>query len=100
MDPLPVHFRLEVYAKSFANDPVMTFESTSPLPSMAVGDLFDGRSFHPGQAPPLGGEIYRIREICHLVWVVEKSHVAYTAMICLEDFGTTGGHGSHEVHPA
>lgn len=100
MDPLPIRYRLEVYEGSYAGDPVMTYECSSPLPALMAGDLFDSRSFSPGQDPPLGGEIYRIREICHLFWEVEASHVAYTAMVCLEDLAHTGGRGSSEVHPA
>jgi hypothetical protein len=100
MEPLPIHYRLEIYEGSYAGRPVMTYVCGSPLPAMAVGDLFDTRSFSPGQDPPPGGEIYRIREICHDFWVAEGSHVAYTAMICLEDLASTGGRHSQEVHPA
>jgi hypothetical protein len=99
MEPLPIHYRLEIYEGSYAGRPVMTYVCATPLPAMAVGDLFDTRSFSPDQEPP-GGEIYRIREICHDFWVAEGSHVAYTAMICLEDLASTGGRHSQEVHPA
>jgi len=100
MEPLPIRYRLEVYEGSYAGDPVMTYECASPLPAMSIGDLFDSRSLSPGLEPPPGGEIYRIREICHVFWEVERSHVAYTSMVCLEDLAATGGRGSHEVHPA
>lgn len=100
MEPLPIRYRLEIYEGSYAGRPVMTYECASPLPAMTVGDLFDTRSLSPGQEPPPGGEIYRIREICHDFVKVAGSHVAYTAMVCLEDLGGTGGRASQEVHPA
>jgi hypothetical protein len=100
MQPLPIRYRLEIYEGSYAGRPVMTYECASPLPAMAVGDLFDSRSFRAGQEPPPGGEIYRIREICHDFVLVEGSHVAYAAMVCLEDLGGTGGQYSRSVHPA
>jgi hypothetical protein len=100
MDPLPIRYHLEVYEGSYADDPLVTYECSSPLPAMSIGDLFDSRSFNPGQDPLPGGEIFRIREICHTLWVVDHSHVDYTAMVCLEDVAATGGRRSSEVHPA
>jgi hypothetical protein len=44
MNPLPVEYHLEVYERSFLNDPAISITTHSPLPSFAIGDYFSHRS--------------------------------------------------------
>lgn len=83
--PLPSEYHLEVYEGSFINDPSCSLESSTPLPALSVGDRFDhrmiGNWYHK---PDSKKEFFRIKEINHLFWEIEDSHIGYKMMVCVE----------------
>jgi hypothetical protein len=85
MTALPIQYHLEVYEGSFANDPSFSIEATTPLPSFSVGDYYNHRA-HNGwsQLPNTEAEAFRVKAVEHIVWVIEKSHIGYKAMVLLE----------------
>jgi hypothetical protein len=85
MNPLPIQYHLEIYERSFVNDPAIAIQTTTPLPTFAVGDFFSHRT-HDGwsQPPDTATEAFRIKEIEHIAWTIENSHVGYKLMLCLE----------------
>ena len=85
MEQLPVQYHLEVYERSFVNDPSYSIQTTNPLPSIAVGDYFNHR-MHDGWSsiPNTESEAFRVKEVEHIFWSIEKSHVGYKLMVLLD----------------
>lgn len=83
MSKLPMQYHLEVYEGSFRNDPSLAVESTTPLPKLSVGEYFDHRGTGNWTSPPATGEIFQIKEIEHIFWEIEGSHIGYKLMVCL-----------------
>lgn len=42
---LPTHYYLEICEDSFANEPSLVFESSTPIGTFYVGDYFNHRNF-------------------------------------------------------
>lgn len=85
MDKLPIQYHLEIYEKSFVNDPSYAVESTTPLPSIAVGDFLNHQTYDRWIDPPTTErEAFRVKEVEHIFWTIDKSHVGYKLMICIE----------------
>ena len=82
---LPVNYHIEVYESSFVNDPVWGMESTTPFPSISIGDSVSHQI--PDTAwynPPKKGQEFRVSDIKHLFWVIEGKHIGHTLQVCLE----------------
>ncbi len=85
MKPLPIQYHLEVYENTFVNDPTLSFNTTTPLPTFSVGDFFNHRTQDGWTAKPkTESEAFRIKAVEHIVWSIEDSHVGYKVMVCLE----------------
>ena len=84
MEPLPVQYHLEVYENSFVNDPSYTIQTTSPPPAISVGDFFNEQTSDRWNKRPDTGKSFRVKEVEHIFWTVERSHVGYKLMACLE----------------
>ena len=85
MEKLPMEYFLEVYEDSFTNDPSFHLESSSPLPSLTVGDYFNHRLIETWHTQPkTETEAFKIKELDHIFWVIEGSHIGYKLMVCLE----------------
>jgi hypothetical protein len=85
MQQLPVQYHLEVYEGSFVNDPSYTVQTSSSLPNIAVGNYFNHRT-HDGwnRRPNTETEAFRVKEVEHIVWSIENSHVGHKLMVLLE----------------
>jgi hypothetical protein len=85
MDALPLQYHLEVYENSFVNDPSLSLQSSSPFPSFAVGDYFNHRTQDVwNKKPETGAEAFRVKEVEHIIWSIEGSHIGAKVMVCLE----------------
>lgn len=86
MTALPIEYHIEVYENSFANDPVWSMESKTPFPSISIGDRFNHRVI-PEVAwynAPKNGECFRVKDVEHIFWVIEKDHIGHKLMVSLE----------------
>jgi hypothetical protein len=86
MKALPTQYHLEVYESSFANDPVWSVESTTPIPAISIGDRFNHRGLSSAAwyDPPHAHQFFRVKDIDHIFWVIESSHIGHKLMVCLE----------------
>lgn len=83
IDALPIQYHLEIYEKSFGNDPAITFRSDQPFMSFHKGDLLD---------PGLWGDLvgapqrtpYRIMDVIHRIWQIDGKHVGHQIGLCIE----------------
>ena len=70
----PMQYHLEVYERSYVNDPTLSIRCSTPTPSFAVGDLLDARSEAANwDRPPKPGEMFRIAEVRHFFWDIPHS---------------------------
>lgn len=83
MTTLPIQYHLEVYERSYANDPSFSASTSTPTPVFRVGDLLDARGFDRWVRPPGPTEIFRVVEIRHALWEA-KEHVGHKVMIRVE----------------
>jgi hypothetical protein len=83
-DGVPIQYHIEVYEASFRNDPSLSWATSTPLPSLAVGDYFEATTYDRWSNPPKQGQAFRIKEINHIFWEIEKSHIGHKLMVCLE----------------
>ncbi len=81
----PFQYHLEVYERSFVNDPTLWIQSSTPTPSFSVGDLIDPRS-EPSNwgKPPERGEMFRVVEVRHFTWNIPDSHIGHKLMVRVE----------------
>ena len=85
MKPLPTRYHIEVYEDSFINDPSWSVESTTPFPAIATGERFNHLSLDTGwYNPPNNYQEFRVRDIEHIFWVIENSHIGHKLMVALE----------------
>jgi len=83
MDALAVQYHLEVYEKTFVNDPSVSLSTSSPFGSFAVGDTFDHRTFDSWYTPPAAAEEFEISAVRHIIWEIDGSHVGHKLMLCV-----------------
>lgn len=82
---LQTRYYLEVYENSFANDPTLAFESSSPIGAFNVGDYFNHRNFDGWIKRPITEtEKFVIKQVEHIVFKSEDLHVGHKVMICLK----------------
>lgn len=86
MKALPTQYHLEVYESSFINDPVLGIESTTPFPAISIGERFNhqGLSNEVWSNPPQSDQEFRVKDIEHIFWVIENSHIGHKLMVRLE----------------
>jgi hypothetical protein len=86
MSALPIQYHLEVYEGSFINDSFWSIESATPLPAISIGEQFNHKGL-PEVAlynPLKNNQIFRVKDIEHIFWVIENSHIGHKLMVCLE----------------
>lgn len=82
---LPTRYYLEVYENSFSTTPSIVFESLTPIGNFSVGDFFNHRNFDGWlRIPNTENEKFVIKQIEHIVWKIENSHISHKTMICLK----------------
>jgi len=79
---LSIRYHLEVYEGSFANDPAVVFESLSPFLALSKGD-FVHPSMWDNAVDASPGTWYKIKDVVHRVWEIEKSHIGHQIGICI-----------------
>jgi len=84
MDKPPLEYHLEIYEGSFVNDPSISWKSSSPFPTMNVGDYIDHRMSGNWQSPPGNNEAFSVLRVEHIFWEIENSHIGHKLMVCLE----------------
>lgn len=86
MKSLPTQYHLEVYEGSLINDPVWNVESSTPFLAIAKGDRFNhrGLSAIAWYNEPQRGQYFRVKDIEHIFWVIESSHVGHKLLVALE----------------
>nr|WP_273262165.1 hypothetical protein [Pseudomonas sp.] len=86
MNPLPTQYHIEVYEGSFINDPAWGAESTTPFPAISKGERFNHRGLVDAAwyAPPKSGQCFRVKDIEHIFWVIDDSHIGHKLMVSLE----------------
>jgi len=84
MEKLPVQYHIEVYEGALSNDPSLALLSSSPLQPLSVGDYYNHQMTGNWCNPPEHGERFRIKEIEHIIWEIEESHIGHKLMVCLE----------------
>jgi hypothetical protein len=85
MQLLPMQYHLEVYERSYVNDPSLSVRSSTPTPSFAVGDVINPRSENANWSePPKRGEMFRVVEVRHFFWAIPDSHVGHKLMLRVE----------------
>lgn len=86
MNALPVNYHLEVYEDSFMNDPVWHAEATNSFPALSIGDSFNHRGLGDvaWYTLPQSGQCFRIKDIEHIFWIIEGSHIGHKLMVALE----------------
>lgn len=80
----PFQYHLEVYERSFVNDPSFSIGCSSPTPAFAVGNILDHRGYERWNRPPGPGEAFRIAEVRHILWEIDRSHVGHKLMLRVE----------------
>ncbi len=83
IEVLPIQYRLEIYERSFVNDPVISFRSPQPFQSFQKGDFLD-TSHWADLIDALAGTPHRITEINHCVWQVGESCLRHQVGLCIE----------------
>ncbi len=86
MQTLPTQYHLEVYEGSFVNDAVWSVESSTPFLAIAIGDRFNhrGLSSVAWYDEPKAGQYFRVKDIEHIFWVIESSHIGHKLLVSLE----------------
>ena len=84
MQSLPNEYHIEVYEESFINDPSISWSSKSPYPAVNVGDFFEHRTYDRWYNTPKPGERFVVKEIEHIFWEIEGSHIGHKLMVCLK----------------
>jgi hypothetical protein len=86
MKSLPTEYYLEVYEGSLINDPSWSVESSTPFLAIAKGDRFNhlGLSSVAWYNEPQSGQYFRVKDIEHIVWVIESSHIGHKILVSLE----------------
>lgn len=86
MNPLPTEYHIEVYENSFINDSVWAAESKTPFPAISKGDRFNHRGLSDiaWYNPPQRGQCFRVKDLEHIFWVIENSHIGHKLMVSLE----------------
>jgi len=80
---LPVHYYLEIYETSFENDPAASFDGTTPFMAFHVGEHFDARCLRDTNVDVPPGHWWKITQVVHRVWEIEKSHISHQVGICV-----------------
>jgi hypothetical protein len=84
IDPaLPVHYHLDIVEASFINDLVASFDATTPFMSFHIGDVFDPRCLIDSNVDVPQDHWWKITNVVHRVWEIEKSHVTHQVGICV-----------------
>ena len=82
---LPTEYHLEVYEDSFASKLISYhLHTSSPLPRLSVGDRFNHRGLDGWVNRPKDDEAFIVKEIEHIFWTIEESHIGYKMMVLLE----------------
>ena len=86
MKALPIHYHIEVYENSFTNDPSWAAESITPFPTLSKGDGFNHSSLAEfgWSNPPNKNQEFRVKDIEHIFWQIENSHLGHKLMVSLE----------------
>lgn len=80
---LPVEYHLEVYEGSFGT-PAYHAQTSTPLMNMSIGDRYSHLASGDWLEPPRPGERFYIRDIEHIIWEIEDSHIGHKTMVYLE----------------
>lgn len=82
---LPTQYHIEVYEGSYRNDPFWGVESSTPFPSMSAGEVFGTGGLDVAlYDKPNENQVFKIKELKHLFWVIEGSHIGHKLMVCIE----------------
>jgi hypothetical protein len=82
---LPTQYHIEVYEGSFQNDPFWGVQSSTPFPSVNVGEVFRTGGLDVAlYDPPKENQIFLVKEIEHIFWQIKGSHIGHKLMISLE----------------
>ena len=82
---LPTQYSLEVYEKSFANDPSFYLQSSTPFAAISVGDYYNNSNIATWMdRPKTETDKFIVKQIEHICWKIENSHKAHKLMILLE----------------
>jgi len=80
---LPVRYHLEIYERSFANDPCLYHEALSPFMAFHVGDSIDPHTILTGTPDLQPGHWWRIKDVVHRLWEIEGSHIGHQIGLCV-----------------
>ena len=76
---------MEIYEKSFHNDPTVSFETSTPLLSINVGDYLTPASWDVQPQYVLKkGQTLRVMAVQHILWKIEGSHVGHSLSVCVD----------------
>ena len=85
MEMLQTQYHLEVYENSFENDASFSIQSSTPISSLSIGDYFNHRTIDTWHnSPNTETEVFQIKEIEHIFWTIENSHIGHKIMVCLK----------------
>ena len=82
---LPTQYYLEVYEKSFANDPSFYLQSSTPFGAISIGEYYNHRNIDTWMDRPITEkEKFIIKQVEHIFWKIENSHNGHKVMVLLE----------------
>ena len=77
---LPARYHLEIYPRSFANDPIHFAKSKNPFPVPQIGHHLDARNY---EGHDFTSRRLKVVDVEHLYWTIEDSHVSHKLMIAV-----------------
>jgi hypothetical protein len=84
-DDLLIRYRVEIYEKSFRNDPTVSFETAMPFQSINVGDYLTSGAWEVQPNHDLKkGQTLQVKAVQHILWKIEGSHVGHSLGICVD----------------
>lgn len=81
---LPIEYHIEIYVDSWLDDPAIAWKSDKPFPALSVGDYFEHRTAGDWLIRPAENQRFKIKEIDHILWAIDDSHIAHKLMVLLE----------------
>ena len=79
----PVRYSVEIYVDSWL-EPDAGWRVETPFPSVSVGDYFEHRTYDRWQRPLGPDQRLKVKEVEHIFWEIEGSHLGHKLMILLE----------------
>ena len=82
---LPVEYYLEVFdADTDLRTPGYSVQTASPLGSICIGDKYEHLASGEWINPPKYGAAFYVKDIKHIIWEIDGSHIGHKKMVYLE----------------